>query len=358
MVTLSRHLRAAATDHQRHLLAHPEVQQRRVPVEAIPNGARSDSSDHVAAPEASALGRRPGHDAGHRRAANDRFGRVVGSGLLEPNTDPRAPNASVRQQVLGDAARTVDRDGEAEADRAAAARGVDRRVDADHLARRADERAARVAGIDRGVRLDHVEVGRRTLSARHEVAADAADHARRHARLGVAEHESVRVADGDRPLADEQVVAVAERRHRQTARPHLEYREVVRLVGADCRSWIGRSVTEHHRDAGRAGDDVRVRDDDAVPAHDEPRAETRLGLRAGSAAEQRVERIRGDALHDLGLNRHHRGRDARHCLGDGGAPRGGHVDARLVRGARHLRRRVARRTGTRDDQCLREERFR
>src|SRR5688500_5593795 len=98
------------------------------------------------------------------------------------------------EQVLDDPARAVDRDREAEADRAAASR-VDRAVDANYLAVGIDERPARVAGIDRRVRLHHVEVRRRTGAALDEVAADAADHAGGDAGLRVAEHEAVRIAD-------------------------------------------------------------------------------------------------------------------------------------------------------------------
>src|SRR3546814_20233312 len=51
----------------------------------------------------------------------------------------------------------VDRDGEADADIAAAA-AQDRRIDADQLALRVDQGAAGIAGIDGGVGLDEVLV--------------------------------------------------------------------------------------------------------------------------------------------------------------------------------------------------------
>ena len=100
--------------------------------------------------------------------------------------------------------RLVDRDGKADAARTRA----DRRVDADHLAARVDQRPAAVAEIDRGVGLDVV------VEARIEqLAADEADHADGH-RVLVAE----RVADRADPLADPQLVGIAERRLRQVRR--------------------------------------------------------------------------------------------------------------------------------------------
>ena len=53
---------------------------------------------------------------------------------------------------------------------------------------------------------------------------------------------------------------------------------------------IHRAVAHHDGDLGRAGDDVRVGDDDAVLPHDESGAESRLRARL-RAAEEHVERI-------------------------------------------------------------------
>ena len=66
--------------------------------------------------------------------------------------------------------------------------------------------------------------------------------------------------------------------------------EIVRLVGAEHLGGIDRSVAHHDGDLRRAGDDVRVGDDDAVLPHDEAGAES--GLRARlRASEEHVERI-------------------------------------------------------------------
>ena len=60
-------------------------------------------------------------------------------------------------ELVHDAVSHVDRDSEADADVAAAAR-EDGGVDADQLASQIDERAAGVARIDRGVGLDEILV--------------------------------------------------------------------------------------------------------------------------------------------------------------------------------------------------------
>ena len=62
--------------------------------------------------------------------------------------------SQLREQLLGE----VDRDGEADADVAAAA-AEDRGIDADHLAAEVEQRTAGVARIDGGVGLDEVVVG-------------------------------------------------------------------------------------------------------------------------------------------------------------------------------------------------------
>ena len=78
-----------------------------------------------------------------------------------------------------------------DADAAAIGR-VDRRVDADHLARQVEGRPAGIAAVDRRVDLQEVVIGTGA-----DVAAARRDDARRH---GAAEAEGI--ADGDDPIAD------------------------------------------------------------------------------------------------------------------------------------------------------------
>ena len=114
----------------------------------------------------------------------------------------------------------IDRHGEPDAARPRADGGVD----ADDFAAGVDERPAAVAEVDRRVGLDVV------VEARVEqLSTDEADDADRHG-VDVAE----RVADGADPLADPQIVGVAQRRRRKVRRPvDPQQRDVGGRVGAD-----------------------------------------------------------------------------------------------------------------------------
>src|SRR5690606_24436788 len=87
---------------------------------------------------------------------------LAGVGLVDRDADARGLRHAGVDQLLGDAAHLVRRDGEAEADvaaLAAAAERRDRRVHPDHLAGGVDQRAAGVTGVDRRVGLDRVDPG-------------------------------------------------------------------------------------------------------------------------------------------------------------------------------------------------------
>ncbi len=111
----------------------------------------------------------------------------------------------MREQVVGHACRAVDRNGEAESDRATAGR-IDRAVHAYDLSRSVDERTTRITGVDRCIGLDHVHVGAiaRIGGRRDEIASHTTDDSDSDTWLGIREHEAVRIADGDRPLTDDQ----------------------------------------------------------------------------------------------------------------------------------------------------------
>ena len=94
-----------------------------------------------------------------RRLHAERF-RDLGRHRLEGGADKRPLEIILPLLCrIDDGAHHVGRNGEADADRAAAA-AENRRVDADQLTGHVDQRAAGIAGIDRGVGLDEeAEVG-------------------------------------------------------------------------------------------------------------------------------------------------------------------------------------------------------
>ena len=115
--------------------------------------------------------------------------------LLDPHADPAALHRAGLDQLLDDRPGDVAGDGEADAD-AAAGRREDRGVDADHLAVEVEHRPAGVAAVDRRVGLQEVVVGPGV-----DVAVAGGDDAGRHRAA-----EAERVADGDHPVADPQLV--------------------------------------------------------------------------------------------------------------------------------------------------------
>src|SRR3954447_25615869 len=97
----------------------------------------------------------------------------------------------------------VDRDGEADADVAAAPGRLDLRIDPDHAPIGSDERSARVAGVDRGVGLDDV-VDREAVGSL-DLALKRRDDSGGH---GAVEPEWV--ADGDHRVSDLELGGIAE----------------------------------------------------------------------------------------------------------------------------------------------------
>jgi hypothetical protein len=245
---------------------------------------------------------------------------------------PRKPHEHV-----GDRARHVARDREADALVAARAR-EDRGVDADQLAAQVDERAAGVAGVDRRVGLDEVLV-----LGDVESAAGRRHDAHRH-RLADAE----RVADREDDLAEPQLARVAERQRAQRGQRALELEDgEVRLgIGTDDLRLVIGAVVERDGDGVGALDDVRVGEDAAAGRDDDARAHALRHPRIAVAeAEAGAERIGEEGIERRGAAVDRLGRrdvdDAVHdALGDvgdvGGAGehrergrRGGRSDLRL-----------------------------
>src|SRR5262249_56580174 len=117
--------------------------------------------------------------------------RQLGRQLLDRRPQPAARPVALLLELGHQLLGRVDRDGEADAD-VAAALAEDRGVDADDVAVLVEQGAARVAGIDRRVGLDEVVVGPLADGATLR-----ADDARGD---GVVEAEGI--ADRDHPVAD------------------------------------------------------------------------------------------------------------------------------------------------------------
>src|SRR5882762_6666362 len=110
-------------------------------------------------------------------------------------------NPAVGHQVVGDALRAVDGNGEADAGGGAAGR-VNGGIDADDFAARIDERATGIAAVDGGVGLNgFVDEG--GLAGLHG-AANGADYAGGERAL-----EAEGIADGENLLADLQTGGIA-----------------------------------------------------------------------------------------------------------------------------------------------------
>ncbi len=146
----------------------------------------------------------------------------------------------------------------------------------DHLGREVHQRPARVARVDLGVGLDVVA----HAAARHlhvpphlPLAADDAG--------GDRLIEAERAADRQHPLADLQLVVVAETRRHQIARRLVEPddRDVGLRVHPQRLGGELAPVAEGHLDVGGARDDVAVGDDVAARVHHHARAGSPLRAR-------------------------------------------------------------------------------
>ncbi len=189
---------------------------------------------------------------------------------LDADAQPTAGHPSGGEELGHDATRHVGRDGEADA----LPDGHDGGVDADHPPVQVEERTARVAGIDGGVGLDEALVGRhaQVLAPRRGDDAD-----------GDRAIQPERVADRDRPLADAQLVRIAQLRHRELALGlDLQHRQVgLGVAPRDLRLELP-LVRQPHLDLAGVLDQVVVGEDDAGLVDDDARA-----LAAGLAAGRR-----------------------------------------------------------------------
>ena len=289
---------------QRHALAggvggNPEAQRA-----IVGHVFAVDLEDHVTGPEAGAGGRSIGIEVADEHAAGavepQGLGKVRGhrlTGKSEPGTHDLALVEGGAEHGAHHAG------GDREADTAGVAgTGVDRRVDADDLAREGNERAARIAGIDGGVGLQEeavvIDADLRACGGR--------DDARGH-RLSDAEG----VADGEHDIAHFGVVLFGKRGLGEGLVPgfQAQHRKIGAGIGEHHLGVEFASVGEHDLDHVRLADDVIVGDDDAFRAHDDAGAERALEALAGNAeAEILAEKAAHEgAVEERAAHRHHSG---------------------------------------------------
>ena len=274
--------------------------------------ASLDGEQHVAAPDARALGRAALVDVAHQHADGTRQAQRRGAlrgYAVALRAEPGAHELLARASAGDDGAHHRRRDGEADAERSAAAVAVvDRGVDADEAAIDAHQRAAGISGIDGGVGLDEeAVVGDADLRARQR-----RDDAERH---GLPDAEGI--TDREHDVADLEFVGVGEGERRQAlgAGVDLQHGEVRALVGPqDLRRELA-PVGEDHLDLVGARDDVVVRDHDARGVDDHAGAERVLDpprrLVGEELAEARVGHHPGRDVASR-VDVHHRRRRASH----------------------------------------------
>src|SRR5581483_4148654 len=194
---------ALADDHDVDLLADRLIGNDARQIAHLLDVMAVELDDDIARLDAARLGRALVVDAGNQRAVRrldaQAFGNVVGD-LLDANAEPAAPRLAVLAKLVEHGQRGIGRHGKTDADRAAGRRD-DRRVDADDFAVEIEQRATGIAAVDGGVGLNVVVV-----RTRLDVAV-----ARRNNAGGHRAAETERIADGDDPFAEPQLVAVAER---------------------------------------------------------------------------------------------------------------------------------------------------
>ena len=191
------------------------------------HGDPVDRGDDVAGLDAGVIGGRARHHPGHQRAA--RFGDAeflgdVRRDGIDIDAEDAALDLAVLDQLVHDALDHVDRNGEADADIAAAAR-QNRGVDADQFAAQIDQRAAGIARIDRGVGLDEILVAESGLMPLRPSALTMP------AVTVCCEAEGI--ADGDHVVADLELGRIAERHGDQVRLLGLQHGDIRALVAAD-----------------------------------------------------------------------------------------------------------------------------
>ena len=148
-------------------------------------------------------------------------GQLGGQGL-EPHADIRVARIAPLQELGGDLAGGIDRDGETQSRARSLA---DSGVNADHLAPIINEGTAAVAGIHRRIGL---QIGHPLTFADCVSALDGTNDA---SGDGVVQPQGV--ANGNRRFAGTHLVGIPQRRHRQPGGDHLDDRHIGEGIGTN-----------------------------------------------------------------------------------------------------------------------------
>src|SRR5439155_24605587 len=191
--------------------------------------------------------------------------RELGRQLLRHDAEVAAGDLAARDELLRDVLGQVDRNGEPDP----LTRRVDGGVDPDRLAPDVEERTTAVSEVDRCVGLDGVLIRGRSAHDGEIAAAPRADHAHREGAVQLAQ----RVPDRDRPVADPDLIGVAQRDRGQGAGAvDLDDRDVGARIGADDLRLEFAMVAQRDHDIGRVAHDMVVRKDVPFLIDDEARA--------------------------------------------------------------------------------------
>ena len=220
--------------------------------------------------------------------------------VVERDAEEGPHVASGGEHLVGHRHGGVDRDGEAESRHALAEELGG--VDPDEVAARIDERPARVARADRGVGLDE-----RFAAERAPGTIDGGDDPGGDGTL-----EAERIADGDRELADLELIGVAERRDGRIGDGNADDRDVEPDVAPEDGARDLASVGEAHLHGARGADDVRVGEDHPIATDHHPRPGAEL---RHDDAHHRGRHLSGDADDGLLLGGERRLRGVRLRVG-------------------------------------------
>ena len=206
-----------------------------------------------------AIDTHPRHDGATRiresEVLRQAFGDIADLRDPRPSLTDLAVGADLGQEFPAG----VDRNGEADSCRPyTLVTGNDEAVDSDYLAQAVDQRTAAVAAVDGGVRLDHVPVKFLALGL-SEISVYPTDNTDTWRNS-----KGERIADSDRPFADQNIAGLTKGRNREVIGIHLENSQVNEVIGREVASLELASIRERNLQTAEApgvADDVVVSQD-------------------------------------------------------------------------------------------------